>query len=81
MYTLLRRDKMMKRYNSYACPKCEQDLEQEEAVRGEDSEPVWICTNLECENYDEIVFDEGDIMDFEESNATERLIDERRGVL
>jgi hypothetical protein len=47
------------------CPECEQELKEMEArsalMHPDHTQTVWVCVNKCCDNYDEIVFDEGDL--------------------
>ena len=48
------------------CPICEQELEIEQASNYlntglADTEDVWVCKNPKCKNFDEIVYDMGDL--------------------
>lgn len=65
----------------YECPKCEQELETEISICGYGSDPsdtcdVLVCKNKFCENYDKVVFDEGDISRMREDELTEAQIED-----
>jgi hypothetical protein len=65
----------------YHCPECEQELEAEEVrvmYTESDTEEVWICKNKECENYQEAVFDSGDIDMIEQSIDEEQRFENER---
>jgi hypothetical protein len=65
----------------YICPECEQELESEEVVimySEADTELVWICKNKKCKNYQEVVFDSGDIDMIEQSEMEEQRFENER---
>ena len=71
----------------YYCPECEQELESEEVhiqYTESDTEEVWICKNKKCKNYQEVVFDSGDIDIIEqnkrEDERIEKILEERYGL-
>jgi hypothetical protein len=59
--------------DEYCCPLCDEILEEEEIVRGDEVlEKVFVCKNKDCENYDEIVLNENDILEHKQEQDSDR---------
>lgn len=64
----------------YECPLCECELEEQEScsIGSDIGEPCFICKNKECPNYDEVVYDSGDISRMNEAYIEDYLLEEAR---
>ena len=59
--------------NDYDCPICDEILQQEDVVVGDEVvETVYVCKNKDCEMYDEIVYNENDILEHKQEQDCDR---------